>query len=133
MTSSLLRKGLKIRRRVMGKAYVAHAFSAADPVNLEVQNLLTAFGYGAVWSRPGLPIETRSLLTIAVLAALNHPEELRGHIRGALNLGIPDQTIVEAIIHLLPYAGTPAMQSGLRAAKAAFADRDAQLESKKPK
>jgi 4-carboxymuconolactone decarboxylase len=131
MKSDLLSKGLKIRRRVMGKPYVDRVFASGDALTQDVQRLLTEVGYGAVWARPGLSLQTRSLLTIAVLAALNHPEELRGHLKGAINLGIPDQEIVEALIHLLPYAGAPAMQSGLRIARAVFAERDIGPNGKK--
>jgi len=131
MSSDLFNRGLKIRSRVMGKAYVKKSFATPDPITQDIQNLLTTYGYGAIWGRSGLKIETRSLLTIAVLTVLNHPEELRGHIRGALNLGIADKEIIETLIHLLPYAGAPAMQNGLRAAKAVFTDRDADILAKK--
>jgi 4-carboxymuconolactone decarboxylase len=120
MSEEQFQKGLAIRNRVMGKAYTDAAFASPNPIDQDVQRLLTEFGYGAVWGRPGLEIKTRSLITVAVLAALNRPDELRHHVRGALNLGLTETEVLEALIHILPYAGAPAMQGGLRVAKAAM-------------
>lgn len=120
MSQEQFDKGLAIRNQVMGKAYTDAAFASPSALDQDVQRLLTEFGYGAVWARPGLPLETRSLITIALLAALNRPDELRHHVRGALNLGATEAEIYEALIHVLPYAGAPAMQGGLRVAKAAI-------------
>jgi 4-carboxymuconolactone decarboxylase len=115
-------KGLEIRNQVMGKSYTDAAFASADPLDQDVQRILTEFGYGAVWARPGLPLKTRSLITVALLATLNRPEELRQHIRGALRLGLTKSEVFEALIQILPYAGAPAMQAGLRSAKAVIAE-----------
>ena len=120
MSDDTFEKGRAIRTRVMGKAYTDAALTAPARIDQDVQRLLTEFGYGAVWARPGLDLKTRSLITVALLAALNRPEELRGHVRGALNLGLTEAEIFEALIHVLPYAGAPAMQAGLRIAKAAI-------------
>lgn len=120
MSDEQFEKGLKLRDQVMGKAYTDAVFASPSPIDQDVQRLLTEFGYGMVWSRPGLPLKTRSLITVALLGALNYPEQLRAHVRGAVNLGATDQEIFEALIHVLPYAGAPAMQSGLRVAKAAI-------------
>jgi 4-carboxymuconolactone decarboxylase len=106
----------------MGKTYTDAAFASTDPIDQDVQRILTELGYGAVWGRPGLPIKTRSLITVALLACLNRPEELRQHIRGALRLGLTKSEVFEALIHILPYAGAPAMQGGLRVAKAVVAE-----------
>ena len=120
MSDEQFKKGLAIRNQVMGKAYTDAAFARPDPIDQDVQRLLTEFGYGAVWARPGLALKTRSLITVALLAALNRPDELRQHVRGALNLGLTEAEVCEALIHILPYAGAPAMQAGLRIAKAAM-------------
>ena len=119
MSEDQFKKGLAIRNDVMGKAYTDKAFASPDPLDQDVQRILTEFGYGMIWARPGLPLKTRSLITVALLAALNRPDELRGHVRGALNLGLSKDEIFEAILHILPYAGAPAMQAGLRTARAA--------------
>ena len=126
MSEEQFQKGLAIRNQVMGKAYTDAAFALPSALDQDVQRLLTEFGYGAVWARPGLALKTRSLITVAILAALNRPEELRHHVRGALNLGLSEAEVFEALIQILPYAGAPAMQGGLRVAKAAI------HESKKP-
>jgi 4-carboxymuconolactone decarboxylase len=122
MSKEWFDKGLEIRNQVMGKSYTDAAFASTDPLDQDVQRILTEFGYGAVWARPGLPLKTRSLITVALLATLNRPEELRQHIRGALRLGLTKSEVFEALIHILPYAGAPAMQAGLRSAKAVIAE-----------
>ena len=122
MSDEWFDKGLKIRTQVMGKTYTDAALASPDPLDLDVQRILTELGYGAVWARPGLPLQTRSLITIALLACLNRPEELRHHIRGALRLGLSKAEVFEAMIQVLPYAGAPAMQGGLRVAKAVLAE-----------
>jgi 4-carboxymuconolactone decarboxylase len=122
MSEEWFDKGLKIRTQVMGKAYTDAALASPDPLDQDVQRILTELGYGAVWARPGLPLQTRSLITIALLACLNRPEELRHHIRGALRLGLSKTEVFEAMIQVLPYAGAPAMQGGLRVAKAVVAE-----------
>jgi 4-carboxymuconolactone decarboxylase len=122
MSEEWFDKGLEIRTQVMGKSYTDAALASADPLDQDVQRILTELGYGAVWSRPGLPLQTRSLITVALLACLNRPEELRHHIRGAFRLGLSKSEVFEALIHVLPYAGAPAMQGGLRAAKAVVAE-----------
>jgi 4-carboxymuconolactone decarboxylase len=123
MSKEWFDKGLEIRHQVMGKAYTDAAFASPDPLDQDVQRILTEFGYGAVWARPGLPIKTRSLITVALLATLNRPDELRHHIRGALRLGLTKAEVCEALIHVLPYAGAPAMQGGLRVAKDVLAEK----------
>ena len=122
MSDEWFDKGLEIRNQVMGKTYTDAALASPDPLDQDVQRILTELGYGAVWARPGLPLQTRSLITIALLACLNRPEELRHHVRGALRLGLSKTEVFEAMIQVLPYAGAPAMQGGLRAAKAVFAE-----------
>ena len=122
MSDEWFDKGLKIRTQVMGKTYTDAALASPDPLDQDVQRILTELGYGAVWARPGLPLQTRSLITIALLACLNRPEELRHHIRGAFRLGLSKSEVFEALIQVLPYAGAPAMQGGLRVAKAVVAE-----------
>lgn len=122
MSDEWFDKGLKIRTQVMGKTYTEAALASADPLDQDVQRILTELGYGAVWARPGLPLQTRSLITIALLTCLNRPEELRHHIRGAFRLGLSKSEVFEALIQVLPYAGAPAMQGGLRVAKAVVAE-----------
>jgi 4-carboxymuconolactone decarboxylase len=130
MSDEQFQKGLEIRNRVMGKTYTDAAFASPNAVDQDVQRLLTEYGYGAVWARPGLDIKTRSLVTVALLAALNRPDELRHHVRGAMNLGLTETEVLEVLIHILPYAGAPAMQGGLRVAKAAILEARGQATTK---
>jgi len=118
-------KGLEIRTAVMGKAYVDRALAAnADDFGKPVQDFIMEHGWGAVWQREGLSRKTRSMLTIAMLAILNRPHELRGHVRGALNNGVSREEIREVFMHLGLYAGAPAMLDAIRQAKETFAEID---------
>ena len=100
------------------------SLSAGDPLDREVQALVTEYGYGAVWSRPGLPVKTRSMLTLGLLAALNRPEQLRGHLTGARNLGVTRREMIEIFIHVMLYCGAPAALSAVKIAMDAFRDWD---------
>lgn len=118
--------GMKIRSRVMGEAYTERAFASTDPHDRAVQELVTEYGYGAFWARPGLALEQRSMITVALLAALNRPEELRQHIRGALNVGVTRDQVFEVLLHVMPYCGAPASLAALKVAKLAYADHEQQ-------
>ncbi|HMK80877.1 MAG TPA: carboxymuconolactone decarboxylase family protein [Xanthobacteraceae bacterium] len=125
MDQKLYDKGLEIRTAVMGKAYVDRALAAnADDFGKPVQDFIMEHGWGAVWQREGLSRKTRSMLTIAMLAILNRPHELRGHVRGALNNGVSREEIREVFMHLGLYAGAPAMLDAIRQAKETFAEID---------
>jgi 4-carboxymuconolactone decarboxylase len=116
-------KGLEIRTAVMGKSYVDKAFAAnADEFARPVQDYITEYAWGAVWGREGLPHKTRSMLNLAMLAILNRPHELRGHIRGALNNGVSKDEIREIFMQVGVYAGAPAMLDSIRIAKEMFAE-----------
>src|SRR5947209_12219046 len=111
-------KGLEIRTAVMGKTYVDKAFAAnADEFSRPVQDFVTEHAWGAVWGREGLSRKTRSMLNLAMLAILNRPHELRGHVRGALNNGVTKEEIREILMHVGIYAGAPAMLDSIRHAK----------------
>ena len=125
MDQKLYDKGLAIRTAVMGKPYVDKALAAnADDFGGPVQDFITAHGWGAVWEREGLSRKTRSMLTIAMLAILNRPHELRGHVRGAINNGCTKDEIREVFMHVGLYAGAPAMLDSVRIAKEALAEID---------
>ena len=123
MDQQLYDKGLEIRTAVMGKTYVDKALAAnADDFGGPVQEFITEHGWGAVWGREGLSRKTRSMLNLAMLAILNRPHELRGHIRGALNNGVTKDEIREVFLHVGLYAGAPAMLDSVRNAKEVFAE-----------
>lgn len=100
--------GLAIRKKVLGPDYVAKTFENADGLLLPFQELLTEFAWGKVWTRPGLNLKTRSLLTLAMCIALNRPHEIKLHLRGALRNGVSREEIRELVIHSFIYCGGPA-------------------------
>jgi 4-carboxymuconolactone decarboxylase len=116
-------KGLETRTAVMGKTYVDKALAAnADDFGGPVQDFIMEHGWGAVWGREGLSRKTRSMLTLAMLAILNRPHELRGHVRGAINNGVTKEEIREIFLHVGLYAGAPAMLDSIRNAKEALTE-----------
>jgi 4-carboxymuconolactone decarboxylase len=117
--------GLEMRTRVLGADYVAAATADPDDVFRPLQELVTEYCWGTVWTRPELPPRTRSLLTIAMLIARGQDQELALHIRGALTNGCSQQEIVEAIVHSAVYCGVPAAISGARVARQVFASAEA--------
>jgi 4-carboxymuconolactone decarboxylase len=124
MASETFHRGRELRARLLGKAHTDRVLATEDPIDLAVQELVTEFAYGAVWSRPDLPIQTRSLLTLVLLASQNRLDVLKQHVAGALNIGVPREQILEALIHILPYCGVPAMVGSVAAAKSVFRERD---------
>ena len=125
MDQKLYDKGLEIRTAVMGKAYVDKALAAnADDFGGPVQAYITEHAWGAIWGRDGLSRKTRSMLNLAMLAILNRPHELRGHIRGALNNGVTKDEIREIFMHVGIYAGAPAMLDSIRIAKDMFTEME---------
>src|SRR5688500_8492252 len=124
MRSKRLKQGVMLRSRLFGEQYAESSLTSGDPLNREVQDLITEFGYGAVWARPGLPVALRSMLTLALLAALNRPEQLKGHLDGARNVGVTRRQIVEIFIHVILYAGAPAGLGAVKVAMEAFREWD---------
>lgn len=101
-------RGLEVRRAVLGDAHVEAALARRSALTAEFQDLLTRYAWGEIWSRPGLPRQTRSLLTIAMLVALNRPEELRMHLAAAANGGVTADEIKEVLLQAALYCGLPA-------------------------
>ena len=112
-------KGLAVRREVLGSKHVDRSLAAAtdDPFLLPMQQLTVEFGWGDVWSRPGLPRKTRSFLSIAFLAALGKHDELRTHIVGALNNGATRDELTEVLLQSAVYCGMPVGLECFRIAK----------------
>jgi len=113
-------KGEQIRRQVMGDSFVDRALENADDFSQPIQEYINDHGWGSTWQRSGIDLKTRSLVTIAMLAALKAPQELTGHIRGALNNGASKEEIREVLLHSAVYCGAPAAQEAFRAAKTVF-------------
>ena len=120
MTNERFEKGLQIRREVLGAEYVEASLSQADDFSRPLQELVTEYCWGNVWSRPGLNRKTRSLINIAMLTALNRPHEVKLHLRGALNNGCSKNDIMEVLLQAAIYCGVPAAMDSLRVAKEFF-------------
>jgi 4-carboxymuconolactone decarboxylase len=119
--------GMKVRREVLGDAHVDRsAAKLTDPLQSEFQELITRYAWGEIWTRPGLPRHTRSLLTIAMMVALNRGEELRLHLRAAANNGVTRDEIKEALLQCAIYCGVPAANSAFHAAEEVFRQVDAE-------
>ena len=109
-------KGLKVRREVLGDAYVEASVAAADDITAPLQKLVTEWCWGEIWNRPGLERKTRSFLNLAMLTALNRPHEIKIHVRGALTNGVTEEEIVEVILQAAIYFGVPAAIDTMRVA-----------------
>ncbi|MEH6616617.1 MAG: carboxymuconolactone decarboxylase family protein [Porticoccus sp.] len=110
-------RGMKVRRQVMGDEFVDRAMDAVTEFTQPVQGYINENCWGSVWARETLPLKTRSIITIATLAALKAPTELKGHVRGAIRNGCTPEEIREVLLHTGPYIGAPALQEAFRAAK----------------
>lgn len=108
--------GLRLRRAVVGGAHVSRAIGQADEFTGPIQELITNYAWGKVWSRPGISRKTRSLVTIALLAAMNRPIELRLHVAGAIRNGCTREEIRETLLHCSVYCGIPASVDALSTA-----------------
>jgi 4-carboxymuconolactone decarboxylase len=118
-------EGMKKRRAVLGDAHVDRASErAADPLQSEFQELITRYAWGEIWTRPGLPQHTRSLLTIAMMVALNRTEELRLHLRASVNSGVTRDQIKEVLLQTAIYCGVPAANSAFHTAEEVFREMD---------
>jgi len=109
--------GLAVRREVLGADYVDRAMAGADELTRPLQELVTEYCWGAIWTRPGLPRKTRSLVNLAMLTALNRPHELKLHVRGALRNGCTRDEIREVLLQTAIYCGVPAAIDGFRVAR----------------
>jgi 4-carboxymuconolactone decarboxylase len=121
----LFEKGLKLRREVLGDAHVDRSLARSDAFNREMQQLTTEFGWGNIWSRPGLSKRDRSLLNLGMLTALNRQHELRVHALGALRNGLSPTEIKEALIQTACYCGFPAALDAFRTVSEVIAAHEA--------
>ena len=117
-------KGMTVRRAVLGDAHVDRALARKDAFNGEFQELITRYAWGEIWTRPGLPRHTRSLLTIAMMVALNRSEELRLHLRAAFNNGVTRDEIKEVLVQVGAYCGIPAALEAFKIATEVFKEID---------
>lgn len=109
-------QGLAMRKQVMGEDFVANALGKATAFTMPIQQFVTRNAWGDVWLREGLDLKTRSLITVAMLTALGKQNELKGHVRGALNNGATVAELQEVLLHASIYCGLPAAVEAFRAA-----------------
>jgi 4-carboxymuconolactone decarboxylase len=119
-------KGLEIRRAVLGDEHVDAALQKNNAFGADFQDLITRYAWGEIWARPGLPRQTRSLLTLAMLVALNRGEEFRLHLRAAIRNGVSREEIKEALLQTAIYCGVPAANTAFHLATEVFQELDAQ-------
>ena len=113
--------GLTVRKAVLGDAHVERSLAKRNDFNSEFQALITRYAWGEIWTRPGLPRHTRSLLTIGLMVALNRTDEFKLHVRAAFNNGVTQDEIREVLLQCAIYAGVPAANSAFHQAEEVFA------------
>lgn len=122
MNKELFEIGLQIRREVLGAEHVDKSISQADDFNRPLQELVTEYCWGAVWSRPAISRKMRSLINLAMLTALNRPHEVKLHLKGALNNGCSKEEIMEVLLQTAIYCGVPAAVDSFRLAREVFSE-----------
>lgn len=118
-------QGMAVRRAVLGDAHVDRTVENLTLLNEEFQHFITRYAWGDIWSRPGLDRHTRSMITIAMLIALNREAELKMHLNAAFNNGVTREELKELIMHSALYCGLPAANATLHLAQQVFDQRDA--------
>jgi 4-carboxymuconolactone decarboxylase len=124
-SSERYRKGMATRRAVLGNAHVDRAVANETPFDQPFQELITETAWGNVWSRETWSKRDRSIVTIALLAALGQDEEVAMHVRATANTGATREDVCEALLHVAIYAGVPAANHAFKIVKAAYAEIDA--------
>ena len=119
------KQGMTVRRAVLGDAHVDRALTRSSDFNREFQDLITRYAWGEIWTRPGLPRHTRSLITIAMMVALNRSEEFKLHVRAAFNNGVTRDEIKEVLLQCAIYCGVPAANSAFHMVEEVFAQMEA--------
>lgn len=114
------KQGLEVRTEVLGEKHVNRSLENLNDFNSDFQNFISRYAWGEVWSRPGLPRHTRSLVTIGILLALGREAELRMHIRACFNNGVTKDELKELFLHSSLYAGLPAANAAMHMAEEIF-------------
>ncbi len=118
------RQGMSVRRAVLGDAHVDRASKNQNEFNEAFQDLITRYAWGEIWARPGLPRPVRSLITLAMMVALNRGEELRLHLRAAFHTGVTREQIKEVLLQAAVYCGVPAANTAFHIAEEVFAEME---------
>ena len=124
MASDAYEAGLAVRKQVLGSEYVDNSINNADAFTKKLQDFVTEYAWGTVWQDETIDKKTRSMINVALLAGLPRHEELRLHLKGALNNGVSKDEIAAILLHIGVYAGAPCAVSGFKIAKEIFADYD---------
>lgn len=124
MDKDLHKKGMSTRRSVLGDEHVDKAIAGTTDFDRDFQDYITTGAWGMVWDRPGLTKRERSLITIALLSALGHDEELKMHLKATKNTGASVNDVKEVLLHTAVYAGVPVANKAFRIAKELFKDND---------
>ena len=117
--------GMKVRRAVLGDAHVDRSLANRNAFSEEFQDLITRYAWGEIWTRPGLPRHTRSLITLALMIALNRGDEFKMHVRAAASNGVTHDEIKEVLLQCAIYCGVPAANQAFHQAQEVFAEMDA--------
>jgi 4-carboxymuconolactone decarboxylase len=117
-------EGMKVRRAVLGDKHVDKTLANRNEFNEPFQDLITRYAWGEIWTRPGLPRHTRSLITIGMMIALNRTDELRMHLRAAVNNNVTRDEIRELLLQSAIYCGVPAANSAFHVAQEVFAETE---------
>jgi alkylhydroperoxidase/carboxymuconolactone decarboxylase family protein YurZ len=123
MSGDIFEHGRKVRSDIIGKEIVDTVFERSGPIEMDVQKVFTAFSWGEVFDRPGLPKKTRILITIATLAMIGEREPLKHHVRAGMRLGCTQEEIREAILQAGSIAGSVRAILGCRAADEALREK----------
>ena len=115
-------QGMKVRRAVLGDEHVDRAIASITDFNRDFQDFITRNAWGEIWTRPGLPRKTRSLITIAMMVALNRTDELRLHLRASVNTGVSREELQEVLLQTAIYCGVPAANHAFQIAEEVFAE-----------
>ena len=115
-------EGMKVRRAVLGDAHVDRSLKSRNAFNDEFQDLITRYAWGEIWTRPGLPRHTRSLITLALMIAINRGDEFRMHVRAAFHNGVTRDEIKEVILQCAIYCGVPAANAAFHTALDVFTE-----------
>ncbi len=119
------RQGTRVRRAVLGDEHVDRAVATTTSFTEPFQDLITRYAWGDIWSRPGLSRAERSMITLAMLAALQHENELAMHVRAALRNGLSPEQIQEVLLQVAVYAGVPAANRAFAVAQRVLSEAGA--------
>jgi len=123
---SSYKRGMKIRREVLGDEHVDAAVARATPFTADFQEFITRYAWGEIWSRPGLDRRVRSCITLTALMALGRLDELELHVRAAVRNGLSEDEIKEVLLHSAIYCGVPAANAAFAVAQSVLAEHDSE-------